>query len=87
MCVDMASNTSAESPMGCGGTHFRVRQRDSSTYFLERLSDGDGTPGELINNTATVQTFAQGENDPGSTVNVLLATGFTEASNGFCQKP
>jgi hypothetical protein len=86
-CLDMAGNTSAESPGGCGAAHFRLRQRDTSTFHFERLSDGDGTPGELINTVATIQTHAVNENDPGSTASVTLINGFTEATNGFCVKP
>jgi VCBS repeat-containing protein len=86
-CLDMASNTSAESPNACGAAHFRLRQRDTSTFKLERLTDGDGTPNELINNVAIVQSHVVTQNDPGSTANVTLVTGFTEAANGTCAKP
>jgi hypothetical protein len=86
-CPDMAGNTSAESPAACGAAHFRLRQRDTSTFHLERLSDGDGTPGELINDVATVQAHVVAENDPGSTADVTLASGFTEAAGGSCVKP
>src|SRR5690606_33822739 len=46
-CLDIAGNTSVGSP---GFEHVRVRQRDTSVVRLERLSDGDGTPNELLNN-------------------------------------
>ncbi len=86
-CLDMFSNTSAESPNACGGAQFRLRQRDTSTFRLERLSDGDATPNELITSTALVQAHVVSQNDPGSTANVTLVTGFTEAANGSCLKP
>ncbi|HEX6737818.1 MAG TPA: hypothetical protein VF310_06095, partial [Vicinamibacteria bacterium] len=86
-CLDMFSNTSAESPQSCGAAHIRLRQRDTSTFQLERLSDGDGTPGELINTVATVQAHVVAENDAGTTANVTLVSGFTEAATGTCVKP
>jgi hypothetical protein len=84
VCLDMSSNTSAG--IG-GGEHFRVRQRDTATFHLERLSDGDGTPNELINNVATVEAHIAAQNDAGSTADATLITGFIEAANGFCRKP
>jgi hypothetical protein len=87
-CLDLFSNTSAESPESCPDTaHFRVRQRNTSTVLFERLSDGDATPSELIADPAVVQAHVVTENDPGTTANVLLATGFTEAASGACVKP
>jgi hypothetical protein len=87
-CLDLFSNASAESPAACPDTaHFRVRQRNTSTVLFERLSDGDATPNELIADPAVVQAHVVNENDPGTTANVLLATGFTEAASGACVKP
>jgi hypothetical protein len=87
-CMDMAGNTSAESPNGCGAAHFRVRQRDTASFLIERLTDGDGTPGEVINVAATVQAHVQSQNDAGSTAIVTpIVLGFTEAANGACVKP
>ena len=83
-CVDMAGNSS----VGVGGAEdFRVRQRDTAVFELERLTDGDATPGELIANAATVEAFVTGQNDPGSTADATFATGFTEAANGACATP
>ena len=84
VCLDMASNTSA----GVGGAeHFRVRQRDTSVFRIERLTDGDATPNELIANAATVEAHVIAQNDAGSTADATFATGFTEAANGACRKP
>ena len=84
VCLDIAGNTSAG--VG-GGEHFRLRQRDTSTFHLERLTDGDATPGELIATVAVVEAHVAAENDPGSTADATLAAGFTEATSGFCRKP
>jgi hypothetical protein len=84
VCLDISGNTS--SSVG-GAEHFRVRQRDSSVFVLERLSDGDGTPNEVLNNVATVESFVAGQNAGGSTADATLVTGFTEAANGFCRMP
>jgi hypothetical protein len=86
-CLDMAGNTSAESPQACGAAQFRLRQRDTSAFQLERLDDGNGTPNELITSTATVASHVLNENDPGGTANVTLVSGFTETTNGTCVKP
>lgn len=87
-CLDLANNASAQSPSAClDNAHFRVRQRDSSTVLFERLSDGDGTPGELITDGPTLTAHVVGQNQAGSTANVLFATGFSEAANGVCVKP
>jgi hypothetical protein len=84
VCLDMFSNTS--DGIG-GGEDFRLRQRDTATFLFERLSDGDGTPGELINSVAIVEAHAATQNDAGSTADATLVTGFTEAASGFCRKP
>jgi hypothetical protein len=87
-CLDLFSNTSAESPASCPDTAgFRVRQRNTSTVLFERLNDGDAAAGELIADPAVVQAHVVNENDPGTTAHVLLATGFTEAASGACVKP
>jgi hypothetical protein len=55
LCLDIASNTSAS----VGGLeHFRVRQRDTSTFNLERFS-GVGT------NEAAVASFIAAQNEIG----------------------
>ena len=84
LCLDMASNASAG--VG-GGEHFRLRQRDTSTLRLERLTDGDATPGELIASVALVESHVVAENDSGSTADATLVAGFTEATSGYCRKP
>ncbi|HEX9189871.1 MAG TPA: right-handed parallel beta-helix repeat-containing protein, partial [Vicinamibacteria bacterium] len=87
-CLDMAGNESAPSPAVCpDNAGFRVRQRDTSTVLFERLSDGDATPNELLASIPVVEAHVVAQNDAGSTANVLLATGFTEAASGVCAKP
>jgi hypothetical protein len=74
MCMDIAGNTST----GIGGAEqFRVRQRDTATFQLERLT-GSGS------DDANVAAFVVGQ-DPGSTASVTHATTFTAASNGACE--
>ncbi|HYO12080.1 MAG TPA: hypothetical protein VE685_02675, partial [Thermoanaerobaculia bacterium] len=84
VCMDIANNDSSSV-----GTfeHFRVRQRDSSVFLLERLSDGDGTPNEVLNNVATVESHIAGQNVAGSSADATLVSGFTEAVSGTCRKP
>jgi hypothetical protein len=82
VCMDISGNTSAG--IG-GGEHFRVRQRDTATFLMERFTDGDGTPGELITDPAVVQAFVAAQNDPGSTANATLVLGFTEAADNSCR--
>jgi hypothetical protein len=77
MCMDMAGNTST----GIGGaTHFRVRQRDTSTFKLERLT-GSGT------DDTNVANFIAGQNDPGSTASATHATTYTAVADGTCLNP
>ena len=83
-CLDMSGNTS--DGIG-GGEDFRVRQRDTAIFLMERLSDGDATPGELINDVALLEAFVAGQNAAGSTADATLVTGFTEAANGSCRTP
>jgi VCBS repeat-containing protein len=87
LCMNISGNDSASV-----GTfeHFRVRQRDTSTFRLERLTDGDGTPNELITSLPTVEAFIIGQNIGGSTADATqqtAATGYTEAANGVCRDP
>jgi hypothetical protein len=86
-CLDLAGNTSAESPAACGAAHFQLRQGETSTFQLERLNDGDAIPGEVVSSLPLIQAHAQAENDPGSTASISLTTGFTEATTGTCTKP
>lgn len=77
LCLDIAGNTST----GIGGaTHFRVRQRDSSTFRLERFT-GSGT------DDGAVAGFLAGANDPGSTASATHATTYTAVADGTCQNP
>lgn len=84
MCMDISGNDSAS--VG-GAEHFRTRQRDTSAFILERFSDGDGTPNEIINNVALVETFVAGQNIGGSTADATLVAGFTEGASGVCRTP
>ena len=88
LCLDIAGNNAAS----VGGVeHFRVRQRNTANFNVERLTDGDGTPNEVITNMPTVETFVVGQNDAGATVDATNqtagVTGFTERANGFCRNP
>lgn len=83
-CLDMFSNTSTGT---LGLEHFRLRQRDTSIFRLERLSDGDAMPGEQINSVALVEAHIVSQNDPGSTADATLVTGFSEAADNACLSP
>ncbi len=84
MCLDMAGNSAGS----VGGLeHFRVRQRDTSNFHFERLTDGDGTPNELINSVALVEGHIAGQNDAGSTADATLVAGFNEADDEICRTP
>ncbi len=76
-CMDISGNLAAS--VGAA-EHFRVRQRDTSTFNLERFS-GAG------NNAAVVATFIAGQNLAGSTASATVATTFTGVPNGTCRKP
>jgi hypothetical protein len=77
MCLDIAGNTST----GIGGAQgFRVRQREASTFRLERLT-GLGT------DDVNVASFMAGQNVPGSTASVTHTTGFTPVVDGTCEIP
>ena len=77
MCLDIAGNTST----GVGGAeHFRVRQRDASTFNLERYS-GSGT------DDAAVAAFLAAQNAAGSTGSATHATTFGGVADGTCQSP
>ena len=84
VCLDMSGNSAGS----VGGLeHFRLRQRDTSSFGLERLSDGDGTPNELINSTAAVEAHMLAQNDAGNTADATLAIGFTETTDNACRTP
>jgi hypothetical protein len=77
MCLDIAGNSST----GIGGAqHFRLRQRDTSTFKLERLT-GSGS------DDTNVANFVAGQNDAGSTASVTHATSFTAVADGTCLNP
>jgi hypothetical protein len=77
LCLDISGNTAASTG---GLQHFRVRQRDTSTFRLERFV-GDGT------NDSTVASFVAGQNVGGSTAAATHATTYTGVANGTCRKP
>jgi hypothetical protein len=87
VCMDMAGNAAAS--VG-GQEHFRVRQRDTSNFGLERLTDGDGTPGEEILTLATIEAHIVAQNDAGSTADATQQTvgdGYIERANDACRTP
>jgi VCBS repeat-containing protein len=75
VCLDIAGNTSS----GANGTAgFRVRQRDSSAFRLERLTGAANSP-------ANVAAFTAGQNAAGSTASATVATTFTAVADGACR--
>ena len=82
LCLDMAGNNAGS----VGGLeHFRLRQRDTAAFHFERLTDGDGTPNEVILSTALVESHMVSQNDPGNTADATLTTGFNEAADNVCR--
>jgi VCBS repeat-containing protein len=77
VCLDIAGNDSAS--LG-GGSDFRVRQRDGSTFRLERFV-GSGT------SDGDVGAFVIGQNASGSTASVTHATSYTGVADGTCRAP
>ena len=81
VCLDITGNTAN----GTGGFEdIRIRQRDTATLRLERLTDGDATPNETLNNAATIEAHLVAENDAGTTADATFVTGVVEAANGAC---
>jgi hypothetical protein len=79
-CLDIANNASAGVN---GAVAFRLRQRDTSVFSLERLT----TAG---NNTANIVAFLQAQNNPpaaGQTASATLATTYTQVADGACEDP
>jgi hypothetical protein len=75
VCMDIAGNTSS----GANGTAgFRVRQRETSAFRLERLTGAANDP-------ANVSAFITGQNAAGSTASATLATTFTVVADGACR--
>ncbi|HEY7770310.1 Ig-like domain-containing protein [Longimicrobium sp.] len=77
LCMDIAGNSSGS--VGAA-TQFRVRQRETSGFQLERLS---GAANDALN----VGSFIAGQNAPGSSGSATLATTYTAVANGTCRKP
>src|SRR5215210_4792135 len=77
LCLDISGNTAASTG---GLAHFRIRQRDASTYKLERFV-GDGT------NDSVIASFIAAQNAGGSTASATHATTYTGVANGACRKP
>ena len=79
LCLDIANNSSD----GLGGNQdYLVRQRDTSTFRLERL-------GASTNNVATVEAFITGQNPSpaGQTTRATVATTYTAVGDGTCSSP
>ena len=77
--LDIANNSAD----GLGGNQdYLVRQRDTSTFALERL-------GANTNVAATVETFIVGQNPSpaGQTARATVATTFTAIADGTVQNP
>jgi hypothetical protein len=77
VCLDIADNDSAS--VG-SGSDFRVRQRDTSTFSLERFV-GSGT------SVSDVAAFIAAQNAGGSAASVTIATSFTGVADGACRQP
>ena len=80
VCANIQGNTAS------GGTVFdgiRLRQRDTSTFSLERLNGGTGT--EM--SPAVVEAHVGSENIGAATVTVEIDTQFTGVPDGTCQVP
>ena len=84
MCLDIWSNLS--SSVG-GVPHIRVRQRDTSVFRMERLTDNDGINDGINTNSTNVSTFVASQNDAGTTAEATLVIGYTVAVDGICRDP
>ncbi|HEX2162674.1 MAG TPA: right-handed parallel beta-helix repeat-containing protein, partial [Thermoanaerobaculia bacterium] len=78
-CLDLAGNDSLGAD---GGAGYRTRQRDASTFRLERFA-GDGT------STAEVAAHlvAQNPSPAGQTGSATVSTTYTGVADGFCPAP
>jgi hypothetical protein len=76
MCLDISSNDS----FNIAAQDIRVRQRDTSIFRLERFV-GNGL---LVTD---VESFIIAQNDPGTTADATLVTGFTGVADGTCRDP
>lgn len=85
LTADISGNTFAP---GVGGAEaIRIRQRDSASFRLERLTDGDATPNEIINTIATIEGRLLADNPATATADTLFVAGITEAANGAARHP
>jgi hypothetical protein len=75
LCLDINANDSAS--VG-GFEHFRTRQRDTSTYRVERLALGAQT-------AATMAAHVAAQNVAGSTASATAATSYTGVADGTCR--
>ena len=66
--------------MAAGITDFRVRQRDTATFKLERLT------GNAADDT-NIQNFVTAQNPGGYSANSTHATTYTAVANGTCRTP
>ena len=79
LCLDLAGNSAD----GLGGNQdYLVRQRDTSTFNLERLT---GNAADVTN----IQSFVVGQNPSpgGQTARATVATTYTAVADGTCQNP
>jgi hypothetical protein len=76
MCLDINSNDS----FNIAAQDIRVRQRDTSIFRLERFVGN----GALVTD---VESFIVAQNDPGTTADATLVTGFTGVADGTCRDP
>ena len=83
VCLDIHANDSAHVGSAPVGVDFRTRQRDTSTFNLERLT------GNAADDT-NIENFLSSENNPpvaGQTANSTHATSYTAVADGTCQNP
>jgi hypothetical protein len=88
MTANISGNTFASGVGGFEG--IRVRERDTAVFRIERLSDGDATPNEIVTSTALVETRLLADNPATTTADAALIgtfVGFTEAAAGATRTP
>jgi hypothetical protein len=79
LCMDMAANSGD----GLGGNQdYLVRQRDTSTFAVERVTGN-------VADATNIQNFivAQNPSPAGQTARATVATTFTAVADGTCQNP
>jgi hypothetical protein len=77
VCLDLAANDS--SSVG-GGSDIHLRQRDGSTFRLERFSGSGTSHGDVV-------AFAIAQNAAGTTASATHATSYTGVADGTCRAP